>query len=216
MSTGAPTSPSGDSPASDRPPGLLPPTTRMMLLTWGIVCLGGYTLYQVTSRQSADIRQGLSATQVTLSDLDQRLRAGDSSAITEIETMRQRVEEFDRTLSTQREQFRQLADRADEAKSRQAVDRAKVAVLQADVTGMRSRLQKLKGLHAQWTAQTGTLLTGDLGRKIVASPPHFALLTGILDGEQLTDADLQKWEVQLESLAGPVQASQQSDVAVTA
>jgi len=216
MSTGAPTSPSGDSPASDRPPGLLPPTTRMMLLTWGIVCLAGYTLYQVTSRQSADIRQGLSATQVTLSDLDQRLGAGDNSATTEIETMRQRVEEFDRTLSTQREQFRQLADRADEAKSRQAVDRAKVAVLQADVTGMRSRLQKLKGLHAQWTAQTGTLLTGDLGRKIVASPPHFALLTGILDGEQLTDADLQKWEVQLESLAGPVQASQQSDVAVTA
>ena len=216
MSTGAPTSPSEDSPTSDRPSGLLPPTTGMMLLTWGIVCLAGYTLYQITSRQSADIRQGLSVTQMTLSDLDQRLRAGDNTAITEIETMRKRVEEFDRTLNTQREQFRQLADRADEAKSRQAVDRAKVAVLQADVTGMRSQLQKLKSLHAQWTAQKGTLLTGDPGRKIVASPSHFALLAGILDGDQLSDADLQKWEVQLESLAGPLQASQLSDVVVTA
>lgn len=216
MSTGEPISASENSPASRRFPGSLPPTTRMMLLTWGIVCLAGYALYQITSQQSAEIRQGLSATQSTLSDLDQRLRAGDSSAITEIETMRKRVEEFDRTLATQRDQFRQLSDRADEVKSRKAVERAKTAVLLAEVTTARGRLQKIKSLHASWTARSGSLMSGDSGRKIVASPPHFAILTGILDREQLTDADLQKWELQLESLAGPVEASRDSDVTVTA
>lgn len=217
MSTGEPTPPSDDSPASRRSPGLPPqPPMRMLFVTWGLVCLAGFALYIMTSSQFYEFRTGLSATESKLSDLDRRLRDGDSSAIAEIESMRQRVEGFDRTLNTQRDQFQRLAERADEAKSRQAVERAKVAVLQADVAGMRNRLQKLKSLHAQWTAQKGTLLTGDSGRRIVASPSHFALLTGILDGEQIADADVQKWEVQLESLAAPVQASQQSDIAITA
>lgn len=206
MSTGESASASDNSSTSAPAPNLMPPTTRMMLLTWGIVCLVGYGLYSITSRQSELFQKDLSATQSQISDLDQRLRNGDSSAIAEIDAMRKRVEGFDRTL----------AARADEAKSQQAVTRANVAALQSDIAVMRSRLQRIKSLHAQWTAQKGTLLNNDSGRRIVASPSHLSLLAGLLDGEQISDADVQKWEVQLESLATPVQASQQSDVVVTA
>jgi len=214
MSTDVPTRPSDDT-AGFRLQELLSPQTGSLFLIWLAVALVAGALYYFTSRQSDEFRKGMSATQSTLSDLDQRLRAGDSSAIAEIEAMRRRVQDFDRALTAQREQFQQLTDRADVARSRKAVDRAKVAVLQADVTTMRNRLQKLKQLYAQWAAQKGTLLTGDPGRRIVASPTHFSLLTGLLDGEQLSDVDLHKWELQLESLAAPVQASEQTEIAIS-
>lgn len=193
-------------------------TMRGMLLTYAVILALGFLFYWMTSRKNDELRTGLNSTQSSLGDLERRVRQGDTSAVAEIEAMRKRVEEFDRSLATQREQFRQLSQHADETKSRQAVELAKVAVLQAEVTVARERLQKLKTFHASWTARQGSLLTGDSGKRIAASPTHLDLVAGLLSRERATDADLLKWELQLESLAGPIQAArqkEQNDIAIT-
>jgi len=189
-----------------------------VIFTWVIIVALFSAFQWMTSRKSDELRNGLSSTQFSLGDLERRVQQGDTSAVAEIEAMRRRVEDFDRVLATQREQFRQLSQRADETKSRQAVEHAKVAVLHAEVTTSRDRLQKLKNLHASWTARQGSLLTGDPGKRIAGSPTHLDLVAGLLSRERPTDADLLKWEVQLESLSGPIQSAsqkEQNDIAIT-
>jgi len=173
----------------------------------------------MTSRKSEELRTGLTSTRTSITDLEHRVRQGDTSAVAEIESMRKRVEDFDRVLATQREQFRQLSQRTDETKSRQAVELAKVAVLHSEVTTTRERVQKLKTLHAAWTARQGSLLIADSGKRIAGSPTHLDLVAGLLSRERATDGDLLQWELQLESLGGPIQAArqnQQNDIAITA
>jgi hypothetical protein len=197
---------------------LATPTVRSMVLTWVIIIVVGYGLYVLTGRRDDELRQTLSSTQSSIGDLDKRLRQGDSSAIAEIEAMRKQVQEFDRVLGAQRDQFHQLSARADEVKSRKAVEHAKAAVLQADVTASRGRLQKIKSVHAAWTARSSSLMTGDSGRKIAASPAHVDLVVDLLERPRPTDADLQKWELQLESLANPLsvlEKDQRADVVIS-
>lgn len=192
-------------------------STRMLLLTWGVIVVGGYFFQMTTNHRTAELRRDISSTQSTINELERRIQQGDTSAIAEMETMRKQVADFDRVLATQREQFRQLSDRADEAKSRQAVERAKVAALQGDVTLARERIQKLKTLHAGWTARQGSLMSGDTGRRIVANPAQLELIAGILDRERPSESNVAQWEAELNALADPLRtaAEDRSQIAIT-
>jgi len=209
MSTGGPT--------AGRTVWGLSASTRMLLLTWVVIVVGGYVFQMATSQKTAELRKELNSTQSSISDLEGRIKQGDTSAIAEMEAMRRQVADFDRVLAAQREQFRLLSDRADEAKSRQAVDRAKVAVLQGEVALARERLLKLKTLHAGWTARRGSLMTGDPGRRVAGNPAQLELVVSVLDRERPSESDLVQWEAELDALAGPVQtaAEGQSQIAIT-
>jgi hypothetical protein len=209
MSTGGPT--------SGRTAWGMSASTRMLLLTWVVIVVGGYVFQMATSQKTNELRKQLTSTQSSISDLERRIKEGDTSAIAELEAMRKQVADFDRVLAAQRDQFRLLSDRADEAKSRQAVDRAKVAVLQGEITLARERLLKLKTLHAGWTARQGSLLTGDAGRRIAGNAAQLELVVSVLDRERPSESDLVQWEAELDALAGPVQtaADGQSQIAIT-
>ncbi len=193
-------------------------STRMLLLTWVVIVVGGYIFQMATTQKTAELRKELNSTQSSITNLEQRIKQGDTSAIAEMESMRRQVADFDRVLAGQREQFRLLSDRADEAKSRQAVDRAKVTVLQRDVALARDRLLQLKTLHAGWTARQGSLLTGEPGRRIASEPTQLDLVASLLERERPSEIDLVQWEAELDALADPVQSvsEDQSQIAITA
>lgn len=209
MSTGRPSAP----PTAWN----LSPSVWMMLVTWGVIVAGAYTLHTATSQKNSELRSTLLTTQSSISELERRVQAGDTSAIAELAGMRKQVADFDRVLATQQEQFRLLSDRVDEAKSRQAVAKAQVAGLRGEVAKARERLLKLKTLQATWTARQGSLLTGDPGRRIAASPAHLELAAGLWEQSRPTPADLQQWESELDALADPIASAPEgrTEIAVT-
>jgi hypothetical protein len=99
------------------------------------------------------------------------------------------------------------ANRANEVISRRAVDRANVAVLKAQATMARERLQSLKRLQTAWTAKQVSFLSGKSGRRIAASAGHLQLVTDLLGEDRASAEDLLRWEMQLEALAAPVEAA---------
>lgn len=90
--------------------------------------------------------------------------------------------------------------------SEQAVARAQLAGMKTEVTSIRDRLGKLKSLDADWQAKRASLLTGEAGRRIVASPAHLTLVFQMLEREPpVTSDEILKWDVQVEELAAPIE-----------
>lgn len=90
--------------------------------------------------------------------------------------------------------------------SEQAVARAQLTGMKTEVTSIRDRLGKLKSLDADWQAKRASLLTGEAGRKIVASPAHLTLMFQMLEREPpVTSDEILKWDVQVEELATPIE-----------
>lgn len=189
------------------------PTTVLSWVVFAVVVVG---LFLQTTQTSFKVDSSTEAVNLTVSELKRRVQEGDASVIAEMEAMRQQVASFDGVLAEQREQFRLLSDRADEAKSRQAVAQAQVAGLRGEIAKARERLLKLKTLQATWAVRQGSLLTGDPGRRIAASPAHLELAAGVWDQSRPTPADLLQWESELDALADPIESAPegQTEIAV--
>lgn len=103
--------------------------------------------------------------------------------------------------------------------SERAVARAQLAGMKTEVTSIRDRLGKLKSLDADWLAKRASLLKGEEGRRIVASPAHLTLVIQMLDREpSATPNEILKWDVQVEELATPIEkalAAETSTLALT-
>ena len=212
MSTGAPT--------PLRPREFLTPTTRMTLWIWATVIVGASILYYFTRQQTATLRRDITRTQSSIEQIDKSVQAGNPALASEVGQVKQetedllkRIESLEGTLGGYDSQFRRLEDKTSEAESNRAVERAKIAALEAQVTGARQRLSTLKEMQSKWKGTTfPSLMEGDLGQRIAASPPHSELVFGVLDQQRPTDDQLLQWQLQLDELADPVnQATQNKD-----
>ena len=190
------------------------PTLKYFLLVWLVMVAGGAALLYWTDRQTSVLKDDLNSVKQSSESLRETVAQGHPALMTEVTQLRQqlqaatqRLSGLESTLGNYNGQFEQLADRSSEAQSRQAVQRAKVAVVAAQVKSARDRLQQLKSLLSAWQAQEASLVTGDLGRRIVASPAHFALAMGIAEEERPTSDKLLEWELELDALATPVEQS---------
>ncbi|MCA9010475.1 MAG: hypothetical protein KDB01_12050, partial [Planctomycetaceae bacterium] len=145
--------------------GVIRPTMRKLILTWLVIAIAFWVFERNTRQQTAALQNDLISAKSAIATLDTRIQQGDTSVIAEMELMRKRVADFD-------SHFRLLSERVDEAKSNQAVERAKVADVRRESSVALSRLQALRKLVADWTAKTSGLMTGDSGRRIASSPVH--------------------------------------------
>ena len=100
--------------------GVIRPTMRKLILTWSICAVALWVYGQYTWQQTAALQDDVASTRSEIAAVNTRIQQGDTSIIAEMELMRKRVADFD-------SHFRLLSDRIDEAKSNQAVERAKVA-----------------------------------------------------------------------------------------
>lgn len=125
----------------------------------------------------------------------------------------QRLDSMEKTLGGYDAQFRRLEETASQLPSRQALERANMLGLATQVKSTRPRLHKLKTMQTEWEVKIASLLQGDAGRRIVGSPTHLDLVTGLLDRERPTAEQLVQWESQLEQLGAPLEQAAQDEKA---
>jgi hypothetical protein len=187
--------------------GSFTPTMRSLFLIWAAFLGGGFLLWNWFGKTDQFLKRDLDSTRSSVQELSESVKAG-NSAFGEVGQLRadtqsvlNRLETLEKGLAGGPSSF------ADDGPSRQAVEGARVATLAAQAAGIRERLQKLKSLEANWRAKSATLLTGDLGRRIVASPAHLELVVDMLRQELPTADHIRHWELELLPLATPVEQS---------
>ena len=180
--------------------GVIRPTMRKLILTWLVIAIAFWVFERNTRQQTAALQNDLISAKSAIATLDTRIQQGDTSVIAEMELMRKRVADFD-------SHFRLLSERVDEAKSNQAVERAKVADVRRESSVALSRLQALRKLVADWTAKTSGLMTGDSGRRIASSPVHVKLVDELAGRERPTEVELTAWSDALDALTPPPKSS---------
>ena len=190
--------------------GVIRPTMRKLILTWLVIAFAFWMFERNTRQQTAALQHDLTSAKSAIATLDTRIQQGDTSVIAEMELMRKKVADFD-------SHFRLLSERVDEAKSNQAVERAKVADVRRDSSVALSRLQALKKLVADWTARTSGLMTGDSGRRIASSPAHVTMVDDLLSRERPTEVELTGWSDALDALTPPPRSSadDKSEIVIT-
>jgi len=172
---------------------ITPGTTRTLILTWLIVAVSFWLFERNTRQQTTALKDDLETAKSEFEKLKTRLQQGDTSVIAEMDLMRQKLAAFD-------SDFRLLSQRVDEAKSNQAVARAKVADLRRESSVAKSRLQALRKLVANWAAKASGLMEGDSGRRIASSSADIVLVQDLLCRVRPTEVDLTAWSESLDEL----------------
>ena len=190
--------------------GVIRPTMRKLILTWLVIVIVFFVFERNTRQQTAALQRDVDFANSEIAAVNTRIQQGDTSIIAEMESMRKRVADFD-------SHFRLLSERVDEAKSNQAVARAKVADLRRESSVALSRLQTLRKLVADWTAKTSGLMTGDSGRRIASSPAHVTIVDDLLGRERPTEIELTGWSETLDALTPPPEstADDKSEIVIT-
>lgn len=190
-----------------------------MLLTWLALIAGGWLVMNWVGKSNQSLWQDLTSTRDSVRQLSESVKAGNPALSGEVGRLREdaqsvltRLESLERGLASG------LPLTANDGPSRQAVEGAKLAGLAAKTAALRERLQKLKSLQATWQAKSGSLLTGDLGRRIAASSSHLELVIGMLEQDRPSAEQIRQWDSELLPLATPVEQAakdKQSYLAVT-
>lgn len=181
----------------------LSPTTKFMLLTWVLLLGGGWIVVTWMDKSSKSVWDNPAATKDSVREMS------DEAKMNKVEELRRnaeaasaRLESLERALAAEKLSARPVIDTAP---SVQAVERAKVLALAGQLTSIREKLLKLKALQATWQAQSASISTGDLGRRIAASPSHLELAVDLMETERTSPEKIQEWEGRLATLAEPVE-----------
>ncbi len=180
--------------------GVIRPTMRKLILTWLVIVIVLFVFERNTRQQAAALQHDVDFTKSEIAAVNTRIQQGDTSIIAEVELMRKKVADFDSHM-------RLLSDHIDEAKSNQAVARAKVADLRRESSVALTRLQSLRKLVADWKAKTSGLMTGDSGRRIASSPVHVTMVDELSGRERPTEVELTAWSESLDALTALVEST---------
>jgi hypothetical protein len=193
-------------------------SARLAILVWIIAIVIVCIFVYFPGLKSNDTTQNVSPAPVPFGSQANTIQSGNDANTSQVEklgkdseALSQRLKSLENAIGGYETQFRRLEEVASQVPSRQAVERASTTVLATQVKSTRQRLQKLKTLQADWEAKTVSLLTGDSGRRIAASPTHLDLVAGLLDRERPTADQIVQWELQLEQLGTPVEQSLQDE-----
>lgn len=193
------------------------PTLRYFILVWLAMFAGGAVLLYWTDSKDSALRHDLDSKGSAIDALAKTIQKRDPAVASEFEQVRQqfqeaqqRVETLEKTLDSYNAKFQQLNERSSEAESRRTVERARTAIVAAQVESAHERLRKIKTLMTAWQAKDASLMTSDLGRRIVASPAHLSLALGIIEQERPGAEQLRQWEAALNELAKSVEESQRN------
>ncbi|MBL8819367.1 MAG: hypothetical protein JNL58_25270 [Planctomyces sp.] len=188
----------------------VPGTTRKLILTWFIVAVALWLFERNARQQTIALQDDLTSTKSAIARLNTRIQQGDTSVIAEMESMRDKVAAFDSN-------FRLLSQHVDEAKSNQAVARAKVADLRRESSVAKNQLQALRKLVADWSVKASGLMESDSGRRVAKSPTHLVLAENLLCRDRPTEVELTAWAESLEALTPQVDSTSanEEEIAIT-
>lgn len=193
---------------------------RIMVLVWLILVVGAFVLHSMNEARTAALREDLQNTNSSIAGLRSDVEAGRPQLQAELDRARQEstalAERLVR-LETVLGDEGGLDERVDEAQSERAVRQAKLADLAAQGEAASRHLGKLKSLQTDWAATEAAVLRGEPGRRIAASPEHFAVAMDIFLRERPTAQQIVRWEQQLTALTAPVTqaAADKTVIAIT-
>lgn len=179
-----------------------------LMLVVGFLALWGFSSYE-NRNVTSQVNQKLIEQQNAIEHVTNRLESGDLSVVGELDALRQNVANLEGAYSETKQSIRVILDKEDEAQSRKAVIRAELAVLKGQVSVVRQQLLKMKRSLADWDARYGSLMSGDLGRRIVGSAVHLEIVRGILLQERPTVEKLTEYQVAIDELAPLLEGSSQ-------
>lgn len=194
------------------------PNWRTTIIVYAFLIIGASVVLYWNDLKNTALREDVKDAKSTVDDLKKAVNAGNPALVAELTKLReesqaqvQRLKDLEQALGSYDGKFQRLDEKSSEAESVRAVERAKVAVLAAQVAATREQLQKLKAMQTEWQAKEGSLLKGDPGRRIAASPSHLALVVGLLEQERPTAQKVLEWELSLQALATPIEQSARDD-----
>ena len=177
-----------------------------VMLAVGILAVWGFSSYE-SRNVATQVDQRLKEQQIALESVEDRLKIGDLSVVGEVDKLRQNMQTLEGAYSDTKQHIRVILDKEDEAQSRKAVIRAELAVLKGQVAVVRQQLQKMRRSLADWDARHGTLMSGDLGRRIVGSAKHLEIVRGILLQDRPSSEKLTEYQVAIDELAPLLEGS---------
>jgi hypothetical protein len=175
-----------------------------------------YFLYLYINQKHTEVRDDLVATQTSVDQLSGKVQAGDPAVNSELSTLKEELARITQQIDTYKQALGEYQDNRSLEDSQRAVSRVQAANLAAQVMSSRQRLADLKALDAQWQVQLASLLSGEPGRKVIASPAQLELLHGVLERERPTTDQIRLWETQVTELANPIELALAEEQAVVA
>jgi chromosome segregation ATPase len=187
-----------------------------MLITWAVMFVLGYFYFEHIDQKHTKVRDDLEATQTSVDQLSKKVQAGDPAVNSELSTLKEELSRLTQQIDTHKQALGDYQDNRSLESSQRAVSRVQAANLAAQVMASRQRLADLKALDAQWQVQVATLLSGEAGRRVVASPAQLELLHGVLERQRPTTDQIRMWDTQVTELASPIELALAEAQAVVA
>ncbi len=194
---------SSDSPSPLRPPIRITPTVKIALMAWVVLGIGAYVLSSINSAPTKvhdDDGKSIDGAAIRPDSSD----SGRSELLVELEAAREesrqlaeRLNRLETGVDTAPVNKRQSST----AKSEQAVQKARLVALTAEVNSVTADLGKLKKLQSEWTALEAKLLNGEAGRRISGSPQHLQLVIDLWQRERPSSDSIVQWESELSALS---------------
>ena len=184
----------------------LSPSTRAMLFTWVLLLGGGWIVMSWLDNSNSSLLQDLTGAKPS------GIEVSASARKNKVNHVRRDAETVVNRLASLENEFTDdMNPDHDATLSIQAVDDAKALEMASQLTTTRQNLRKLQALQSAWEAQSKSVRTGDLGRRIAASPIHLGLAADLLDQRHPSKEEAYDWEQQLKTLAKPVESKSQDE-----
>ncbi len=178
----------------------LGPSARGMLFAWVLLLGGGWIVMSWLDNSSTSVWRDVSGTAPTARESSNFIR------MKEVNTVRRDAESVVNRLESLEDDFINDGNtEPDVAPSVQAVDEATALASAAQLTNTRRNLHKLQSLQSAWEVQSPAIQSGDLGRRIAASPIHLGLAKDVFEQQHPSKETVYDWEQQLNALAKPVE-----------
>ena len=178
----------------------LGPSARGMLFAWVLLLGGGWIVMSWLDNSSTSVWRDVSGTAPTARESSNFIR------MKEVNTVRRDAESVVNRLESLEDDFINDGNtEPDVAPSVHAVDEATALASAAQLTNTRRNLHKLQSLQSAWEVQSTAILSGDLGRRIAASPIHLGLAKDVFEQQHPSKETVYDWEQQLNALAKTVE-----------
>lgn len=183
------------------------PAVQLGCLAWVFLTVGAYGLYSINSARPTPLPDAVNNPPKSPGDV-RPPHASDSPELqTDLDRANRQLSiltQENRELASQLEREGEVNRRNSITESQLAVTKAKTAALAAQAKTAAFDLGKIKQFQTDWAALEASLLKGEAGRRIVASPEQLQLVVDIWQRERPSADTIAGWETELNALTQPI------------
>lgn len=185
-----------------------------VVLGWLVIVGIGSVIMYWNKQNTSALRSDLEFTKTQSNVFAEEVRRSNTGIQSDISQMRgtfqsanEQISQLQQVIESQQKRLDQVSAASSHTQSQLAVERVRVAKAKSEIESSRETLLQVTALLQQWEAQQTQLKSGDLGRRVNASPAHATLAETLLTETLPTRQQLTEWEAVLLELANGVDAT---------